>query len=411
MIHVCFVLHDKTGRYSKFAGTAMLSLLENTTAEVTVHILHDNTLSQDNRDKFIDVANRYGQSVKFYNVEELCADKIAEFLRIPGVEKAWSTIGTLFKLLIPKVLPDDINECIYLDSDIVVNLNINELWQVELDNNFFAAVPEISNGIDIRKHSILCRKGYVKEDDYINAGVMLMNLKLLRNEDESFARGLKFRTENDTKFFDQDIWNYLFSKNYLKLPVKFNFFVKSHRELKEVSSSNNIYHYTYSVGGMGLGLDMRDPFNRLWFNYFAKTPWFDVEAVGRLYESFQQIYANFDANSRYTLMKFSAMMSGKTRAFFTAQENVEQLSKLFSIRDDEDIIHAENQESLQNLITAMRISQGKKLFFIFMPNFNAISKLLEKLGFVQSEDFINGVNFLPMAHGGRFNSYQLIKAM
>jgi hypothetical protein len=29
MIHVCFVLHDKTGRYSKFTGTTMLSLFDN----------------------------------------------------------------------------------------------------------------------------------------------------------------------------------------------------------------------------------------------------------------------------------------------------------------------------------------------------------------------------------------------
>ncbi len=29
MIHVCFSLYDKTGSYSKFTGTAMLSLFEN----------------------------------------------------------------------------------------------------------------------------------------------------------------------------------------------------------------------------------------------------------------------------------------------------------------------------------------------------------------------------------------------
>ena len=29
MIHVCFSLHDKTGAYAKFTGTAMLSLFEN----------------------------------------------------------------------------------------------------------------------------------------------------------------------------------------------------------------------------------------------------------------------------------------------------------------------------------------------------------------------------------------------
>lgn len=29
MIHVCYCLHDKDGRYSKFTGTSMLSMFEN----------------------------------------------------------------------------------------------------------------------------------------------------------------------------------------------------------------------------------------------------------------------------------------------------------------------------------------------------------------------------------------------
>ena len=29
MIHVCFGLYDKDGRYSKFTGTTMLSMFEN----------------------------------------------------------------------------------------------------------------------------------------------------------------------------------------------------------------------------------------------------------------------------------------------------------------------------------------------------------------------------------------------
>ena len=47
MIHICFSLHDETGRYSKFTGTAICSIFENTFLppnSITVHILHDNTL-------------------------------------------------------------------------------------------------------------------------------------------------------------------------------------------------------------------------------------------------------------------------------------------------------------------------------------------------------------------------------
>ena len=51
MIHVCFGLFDKTGRYSKFTGTTICSIFANTKSEVTTHILHDDTLTADNREK------------------------------------------------------------------------------------------------------------------------------------------------------------------------------------------------------------------------------------------------------------------------------------------------------------------------------------------------------------------------
>ena len=38
MIHVCFCMYDKTGRYSKFTGTAMLSLFENLSAPPPVNL-------------------------------------------------------------------------------------------------------------------------------------------------------------------------------------------------------------------------------------------------------------------------------------------------------------------------------------------------------------------------------------
>ena len=108
MIHVCFGLYDKTGRYSKFTGTTLLSLFENTNAAVTAHILHDNTLTQDNREKFSCVATSYNQRVRFYNVEQLCADKIAEYVKIiPSIKQARVGIGAFFRFLLPRLfLPE-----------------------------------------------------------------------------------------------------------------------------------------------------------------------------------------------------------------------------------------------------------------------------------------------------------------
>ena len=136
MLHVCYGLYDKDGRYSKFTGTSMLSMFENIAAPphyVIVHILHDNTLSAENRDKFSYIAGMYSQTVKFYNVENLCSDKIAEFRQMmPTIDKTNVSIATLYRLLMPQVFPDDIKKIIYLDADTIINIDIRELWQVEL---------------------------------------------------------------------------------------------------------------------------------------------------------------------------------------------------------------------------------------------------------------------------------------
>ena len=155
MIRVCFGLHDKTGRYSKFTGMTMLSLFENTTSDVKIHILHDKTLTQDNRDKFIYLAGRYGQAVKFYNVEELCADKIEDFKNfVPLVKTSRLSIGAMYRLLAPQILPSDISRIIYFDSDIILNLDIAELWKIELGNKPLAAAPEaVINYLDHPFHS------------------------------------------------------------------------------------------------------------------------------------------------------------------------------------------------------------------------------------------------------------------
>ena len=408
MIHVCFCLHDKTGHYAKFTGTAMLSLFENTNSNITVHILHDNTLSTDNRDKFIYVAGQCGQTVKFYNVEELCADKLAEFLRlIPAIKTSFSTIGTFFKLLIPQVLPADIDKCIYLDSDMLVNLDIKELWQIDLREKPLAAVPEMEANYHAYKEFEAARKYLLSEhivnyDDYFNAGLIVMNLEYLHNNKDLILSGVKWRGDHpQCNCFDQDIWNYLFSKNYVKLPVKYDGFVASERlREKDKQVLKSIHHFS----GSSLQSDMSDQYNRLWMDYFMKTPWFDTEAMGRLYSGFQQIHVGL----KQSMINVSAIMSGKTRAFFAPSANVDALKKIFSIRDDEEIIPAENNESLKKLIDAMNASRGKKIFFIMIP---FPFQILIQAGFEPGKDFVNGLEFLSEAHGVPLNSYELIKAL
>ena len=109
------------------------------------------------------------------------------------------------------------------------------------------------------------------------------------------------------------------------------------------------------------------------------------------------------------MVNLSAIMSGKTRGFFAPPNNVDGLKTFFSIRDDEEIILAENQESIKKLLDAMNASRGRKVFFIMVPNFPF--QILIQAGFAPGKDFVNGMEFLSEAQGVPLNSYPLIQAM
>lgn len=410
MIHVCFCFHDKTGNYAKFAGTSMLSLFENTGSEVTVHILHDNTLTLDNRENFSYVAGHYRQRVKFYNLDEICPEKIAEIVNlVPEVENAKVTVGAFYKLLIPQALPKDINKAIFIDPDTIINLDINELWQTDLADKALGVVPATENGTDCQKSFRLCREGIVDGEDYFNTGVLVMNLNVLRGEEKTIMKGVKFRGKNPAhKFLEQTVLNYCFSTRTVKLKARFNWFVKNARKDKQRDFSGKIFHYV--DGSSRMGLDMSDPLNRLWMNYFIKTPWFNAETFGRLYTNLKKIRNDL----KDFALNFSTTISGKTRVFFVEPKKVEDIKKIFSIRDDEKIILAENEDSVNQLVDAMKNSADTGVFFITMEKLqkkNFPFDLLKQEGFTEGKNFIKAWHFLPGDQNAPSASYPIIETM
>ena len=406
MIHVCFGLHDKSGTYSKFTGTTMLSIFENTSAPVTVHILHDDTLTQDNRDNFIYLAGRCAQTVKFYNVEKICPDKLSAFLELtPEIKNAHVSVGTLYRLLVPQIIPSDVEKIIYLDSDIIVNLDIKELWQVDLGEKILAGVPEIfsyKTADEMNRNFNLCADGFVKPENYFNAGVLVMNLNLLRAEESKIFDGLRFGFQNvrHRSYFDQDILNYCFASRSLKLPAKFNRFTNDFRSEKE-PLSKKIYHYAGGSFGFGLGLNMSDALNRLWMKYFSKTPWFDKETIERIYEGFLSVQNKLNKAA----LNLSASMSGKTRAFLITEDKLDLLLENFSVREDEEVFLLKDGMPVQKIFDVMEVARGEKIFFVLAANFPF--NILEKAGFVRGEDFFNGLELLT----SEYNFYSLVKAL
>ena len=319
-------------------------------------------------------------------------------------------MAAVYRLLITNVLSDDIKKIIYLDSDTIINLDIKKLWQVELNDKILAAVSEKeSSNIPNGNYITLCKDNIVNYDKYFNSGVLLMNLKLLKNEGAKITEGINLIAKNPQyKNYDQDILNYCFSKRYLKLPVDFNKLVVHSRRFGDYRTDNRICHYISTSLGIGVTLNTKDSFSKLWLKYFSKTPFFNEDTIGLLYEGVQQLYIQQKNFAR----QVSALISGKTRVFFVQPNTLDAVRQIFYIQPNEEIILADSPASLQNLINSMQSSNGQKVYFLLLPNeFSQVQEMLTRAGFTAGKDFLNAMEFLSDAEGVPLNSYPLVKLL
>ena len=406
MIHVCYGLYDKTGHYSKFTGTSIVSMFENTKEDVTVHILHDNTLSQENRDKFVYIAGKYGQTVKFYNVDILCPEKI-QFLseKLGSVFESRFSIGTFYRLMIDKKFfkDDAIQKIIYLDSDTVVNLDIADLWIFKMNRYPIAAVPELfASQRYMITEKFLINTGKVTVSDYFCAGVIVINLEML--EDDFFHKGVQWLADNPAcECFDQDILNNFFATTYRKLPAEFNSFVEIEKRVSDGTITEKIYHY---AGSVALGFDLQNPYDHLFFKYFVKTPWFDINFIESFYKITQRVFIE----CKDLLISVMSILADRERAFFVSEKNLATTKDVFSIRDHEEIVLANGDNPVDNLIEQMKKSKGKKLYIIVAKYSLVVDKLIAA-GFEENQDFIDATLLLSDKHGHGLPTYPILKNM
>jgi len=126
-----------------------------------------------------------------------------------------------YRIFAAKYLPENLDRILYLDPDIIVNGSIRELYELEMDNHFFAAASHIGkalravNGI---------RLNMEEDAPYINSGVMLMNLEVLRWE-QNYEDVFEFIEKRKKLLMlpDQDIISSLYGSRILALdPYRYN---------------------------------------------------------------------------------------------------------------------------------------------------------------------------------------------
>ena len=217
-IEICYAIHDKDGGYTKYLGVSLLSLLYNTSAHIRVHVFSDDTLSEENKAKLTSIADKYNSEICFYKA--VIYDKVNDYSFIK-----YLTIGTLFRLRMPDLLPEVIHKCIYIDADTVIHMDIRELWDMDAKGKIVVARHDLD-----REHPFF-ENGLLDRDKYFNAGVMLLDIEKIRNEHDLYEESIDFlKNYPESPFGDQEPLNYLFKDDVRFFDEKYNCFTIEDRK-------------------------------------------------------------------------------------------------------------------------------------------------------------------------------------
>ncbi len=120
-------------------------------------------------------------------------------------------VETYYRFIIQRVMPA-YDKVLYLDSDLIVEGDVAELYDTELGENLLAATRDVDylGNLNMNDGKRLAytrdRLKMANPYDYFQAGVLLLNLKAMR-EAYTTAQWLEFASAKDLIYDDQDVLN------------------------------------------------------------------------------------------------------------------------------------------------------------------------------------------------------------
>ncbi len=174
-IPIFFTINDD---YAPFLAVALNSAIKNCNKNRRYRaiVLHQG-LNQTNTEKLkaLETENFKIEITPMKANFESLDDRMSNRLRCD-----YFTLTIYFRLFIPAMFPQ-YDKGIYIDSDVVLTDDIAKLFDTDIGDNFIGACSDLSIA-DIPElvHYTEDAVGVKKHDDYINSGVLLMNLKKMR---------------------------------------------------------------------------------------------------------------------------------------------------------------------------------------------------------------------------------------
>lgn len=190
--------------YANYAGITINSIVQNMSIKDNYDILvFTNNMSDDKINQICSMTEMYANvSVRFVYV-----DGVMNSLNI-NVSNNYKIV-TYYRLLLQKTM-SRYDKVIYMDSDIIINYDLKDLWSIQMETNLIAGTYDSLvaawQNYDSGMQAYFKAIGVCAPGKYIQAGIILLNIRELNaTYDQMYL--LEKACEEHYIFADQDLLN------------------------------------------------------------------------------------------------------------------------------------------------------------------------------------------------------------
>lgn len=281
------IIYSSDDNYCIYMGVSILSVLENNKNfnSINVYII-DNNINDVNKSKLKELVELYQRNILFIDFE-----KYKKYLNL---NMQWQiSISSYARLFVASMLPENVDKVLYFDCDTLIDDSLNELWNQDINDFYVAGVCDTvpSN----TKQAI----GLNNTDFYINAGMLLINLKKWRKDNlEKELLNFIDKHNGNVIHHDQGVINGVI-KNKKILPLKYNLMTSylmmsrddiinfykvedsfySQEQIDEAIKNPVYIHYTPGFTTRPWVKGCKHPYVDLYWKYLKLTPWKDFKPI------------------------------------------------------------------------------------------------------------------------------------
>lgn len=200
--------------YARFVAIVIASVLDNNKSfdRISFHLL-SNGIEINTIKKISEAVDPGNSELKVYDISDLPT-------RLGITVPPSIALTSYARLFMEELISHDVSQILYLDTDIVVNGDLRELWATDLGNNYVGGCLDIFSGTTFKTDV-----GLLVDDPYINSGMLLINLDMWRRHNiaNKFVKFL-FQHNGNIYHADQGIINGVCKGRITIFPPEYNVF-------------------------------------------------------------------------------------------------------------------------------------------------------------------------------------------